>query len=72
VGQQLDLGTLHPSGVGLSFDTAVTYDGEELGVVNAASKDVLVSKCPPLVSGSPSISLTYSCKMLYTGITRGL
>jgi YVTN family beta-propeller protein len=42
VGQQLDLGTLDPPGVGLPFDAALTPDGEELWVVNAASNDVSV------------------------------
>jgi YVTN family beta-propeller protein len=42
VGQQLDLGTLDPPGVGLPFDTALTPDGTELWVVNAASNDVSV------------------------------
>jgi len=42
VGQQLDLGTLDPPGVGLPFDAAVTPDGEELWVLNAASNDISV------------------------------
>ena len=42
VGQQIDLGTLDPPGVGLPFDAAVTPDGGELWVVNAASNDVSV------------------------------
>jgi YVTN family beta-propeller protein len=42
VGQQIALGTLDPPGVGLPFDAAVTPDGEELWVVNAASNDVSV------------------------------
>jgi len=42
VGQQLDLGTLDPPGVGLPFDAAVTLDGEELWVLNAASNDISV------------------------------
>jgi YVTN family beta-propeller protein len=42
VGQQFDLGTLDPPGVGLPFDAAVTPDGEELWVVNAASNDISV------------------------------
>jgi YVTN family beta-propeller protein len=42
VGQQLDLGTLDPPGVGLPFDAAVTPDGEELWVANAASNDISV------------------------------
>ena len=42
VGSQFDLGTLDPPGVGLPFDAAVTRDGRELWVVNAASNDVSV------------------------------
>ena len=42
VGQQLDLGTLDPPGVGLPFDAAITPDSEELWVVNAASNDISV------------------------------
>jgi YVTN family beta-propeller protein len=42
VGQQLDLGTLDPPGVGLPFDAAFTPNGEELWVLNAASNDVTV------------------------------
>ena len=42
VGQQLDLGTLDPPGVGMPFDAAVTPDGEELWVLNAASNDISV------------------------------
>ena len=42
VGQQLDLGTLDPPGVGLPFDAVVTPDGEELWVLNAASNDITV------------------------------
>jgi YVTN family beta-propeller protein len=42
VGQQLDLGTLDPPGVGLPFDVAVTPDGGELWVVNAGSNDLSV------------------------------
>jgi YVTN family beta-propeller protein len=42
VGQQFDLGTLDPPGVGLPFDAAVTPDGEELWVVNAASNDLTI------------------------------
>lgn len=42
VGQQIDLGTLDPPGVGLPFDAAVTSDGGELWIVNAASNDVSV------------------------------
>jgi YVTN family beta-propeller protein len=41
VGQQFDLGTLDPPGVGLPFDASVTPDGE-LWVVNAASNDLSV------------------------------
>jgi YVTN family beta-propeller protein len=42
VGQQIDLGTLDPPGVGLPFDAALTPDGRELWVVNAASNDLSV------------------------------
>ena len=42
IGQQLDLGTLDPPGVGLPFDAVVSPDGSELWVVNAASNDVTV------------------------------
>ena len=42
LGQQLDLGTLDPPGVGLPFDAALTPDGKELWVVNAASNDLTV------------------------------
>jgi len=42
IGQQFELGTLDPPGVGLPFDAAVTPDGGELWVVNAASNDVTV------------------------------
>ena len=42
VGQQFDLGTLDPPGVGLPFDAAVTPDSRELWVVNAASNDISV------------------------------
>jgi YVTN family beta-propeller protein len=41
-GQVYDLGTLDPPGVGLPFDAAVTPDGSELWVVNAASNDVTI------------------------------
>ena len=41
-GQQLALGTLDPPGVGLPFDAAITPDGSELWVVNAASNDITV------------------------------
>ena len=47
VGQQIDLGTLDPPGVGLPFDAAVTPDGGELWVVNAASNDVSVIGLSP-------------------------
>ncbi len=40
--QRIDLGTLDQPGVGLPFDAAVTPDGEELWVVNAASNDISV------------------------------
>jgi YVTN family beta-propeller protein len=36
------LGTLDPPGVGLPFDAAVTPEGDELWVLNAASNDVTV------------------------------
>ena len=39
---QFDLGTLDPPGVGLPFHAAVTSDGGELWVVNAASNDLTV------------------------------
>lgn len=42
LGQQLDLATLDPPGVGLPFDAALTPDGAELWVVNAASNDLTV------------------------------
>jgi YVTN family beta-propeller protein len=42
VGQQIDLGTLDPPGVGLPFDAAVTPAGDELWVLNAASNDLSV------------------------------
>jgi len=41
-GQQFELGTLDPPGVGLPFDAALTPDGSELWVVNAASNDLSV------------------------------
>ncbi len=41
-GQQLSLAILDPPGVGLPFDAAVSPDGAELWVVNAASNDVTV------------------------------
>ncbi|MGD2205514.1 MAG: beta-propeller fold lactonase family protein [Anaerolineae bacterium] len=46
IGQQIDLGTLDPPGVGLPFDAAVTPDGAELWVVNAASNDISVVDLP--------------------------
>jgi len=42
VGQQLNLDTIDPPGVGLPFDAALTPDGGEMWVVNAASNDVTV------------------------------
>jgi YVTN family beta-propeller protein len=42
LGQQLALATLDPPGVGLPFDAALTHDGAELWVVNAASNDLTV------------------------------
>jgi YVTN family beta-propeller protein len=42
LGEQIDLGTLDPPGVGLPFDAALTPDGAELWVVNAASNDLSV------------------------------
>jgi YVTN family beta-propeller protein len=42
IGQQFDLGTLDPPGVGLPFDGAVTPDGKQLWVVNAGSNDISV------------------------------
>jgi YVTN family beta-propeller protein len=42
LGQQIDLGTLDPPGVGLPFDAALAPDGQELWVVNAASNDVSI------------------------------
>ena len=42
VGQQLDLGTLDPPGVGMPFDADVTQDGKQLWVVNAASNNISV------------------------------
>jgi len=42
VGQQIDLGTLDPPGVGLPFDAVVTPDGKEIWVLNAASNDISV------------------------------
>jgi len=41
-GAQLDLGTLDPPGVGLPFDAALSPDGRELWIVNAASNDISV------------------------------
>lgn len=42
VGQQFDLGTLDPPGVGLPMDAAVSADGAELWIVNGASNDITV------------------------------
>ncbi|MCU0519078.1 MAG: beta-propeller fold lactonase family protein [Anaerolineae bacterium] len=42
LGQQFDLGTFDPPGVGLPFDAALTPDGAQLWVVNAGSNDVTV------------------------------
>jgi YVTN family beta-propeller protein len=42
LGQQLALATLDPPGVGLPFDAALTPNGAELWVVNAASNDLTV------------------------------
>jgi YVTN family beta-propeller protein len=42
IGQQLDLGTLDPPGVGLPFDAAVMPDNNQLWVVNAGSNDLSV------------------------------
>ncbi|MBM4432106.1 MAG: hypothetical protein FJ026_17425, partial [Chloroflexi bacterium] len=42
IGQQFDLGTLDPPGVGLPFDGAVTPDGRQLWIVNAASNDISI------------------------------
>jgi YVTN family beta-propeller protein len=42
VGQQISLETLDPPGVGLPFDAAITPDGEDLWVLNAASNDITV------------------------------
>jgi YVTN family beta-propeller protein len=42
IGQQFDLGTLDPPGVGIPFDISVTPDGKEMWVLNAASNDVTV------------------------------
>jgi YVTN family beta-propeller protein len=41
-GEHFDLGTLDAPGVGLPFDAALTPDGDELWVVNAASNDLTV------------------------------
>jgi YVTN family beta-propeller protein len=46
IGQQLDLGTLDPPGVGLPFDAAVTSDGNALWILNAASNDISVIELP--------------------------
>jgi YVTN family beta-propeller protein len=42
VGQHLALETIDPPGVGLPFDVALTPDGGEIWVVNAASNDLTV------------------------------
>ena len=42
VGDQIELFTIDPPAVGLPFDAAVTADGRELWVANAASNDVTV------------------------------
>jgi len=42
VGQQISLETVDPPGVGLPFDAALTPDGGEIWVLNAASNDVTV------------------------------
>jgi YVTN family beta-propeller protein len=42
IGQQIDLATLDPPGVGLPFDVALNESGDELWVVNAASNDITV------------------------------
>jgi len=42
LGQQLDLGTLDPPGVGLPFDGMASPDGSELWIANAASNDITV------------------------------
>ena len=42
LGAQFDLGTLDPPGVGLPFDAAMTPDGEQIWVLNAASNDISV------------------------------
>ena len=42
VGQQLALETIDPPGVGLPFDAALTHDGDEIWVLNAASNDITV------------------------------
>jgi YVTN family beta-propeller protein len=42
VGEQLTLDTIDPPGVGLPFDVALTPDGNEIWVVNAASNDLTV------------------------------
>ncbi len=42
LGEQFDLGTLDPPGVGLPFDADLTPDGQELWVLNAASNDISV------------------------------
>jgi YVTN family beta-propeller protein len=42
LGQQIDLGTVDPPGVGLPFDAALAPDGSEIWIVNAASNDLSV------------------------------
>ena len=42
LGQQLALETIDPPGVGLPFDAAITPDGREIWVLNAASNDITV------------------------------
>jgi YVTN family beta-propeller protein len=42
LGQQLALETIDPPGVGLPFDAAITPDGQEIWVLNAASNDITV------------------------------
>jgi YVTN family beta-propeller protein len=51
-GQQIDLGSLDPPGVGLPFDAVLTPDGGELWVVNAASNDLSVIN----LLGAPSLA----------------
>jgi YVTN family beta-propeller protein len=42
VGQHISLDTVDPPGVGLPFDAAITPDGSEIWVLNAASNDLTV------------------------------